>query len=112
MPAVLVLATFCACSHSVEPNTSASDGPALVFKAEAEYPKAARIERMEGTVSVRVYVEADGSVSDAQIISGVHPLIDRESIKASLKCRFEPAGGSDQGTRITSLAYVFDLDGG
>lgn len=46
------------------------------------YPQAAIDARIHGTVFLTFVVEKDGSVSNVNILKGVHPLIDNEAKKA------------------------------
>ena len=45
-----------------------------------EYPEELVAERVEGKVFVMFVVEADGSVSDATIMRGLHPKLDKETL--------------------------------
>ncbi len=55
-----------------------------------EYPEMARLSQMQGTVIVKVLVGPDGNVLDAQIVKGVHPLLDREALAAARKTKWNP----------------------
>ena len=55
-----------------------------------EYPEMARLSQMQGTVVVKILVGPDGSVMDAQILKGIHPLLDREALKAARKTKWIP----------------------
>lgn len=46
-----------------------------------KYPAIAREERIQGTVFVSFVIEADGSISEVQIVRSVHPLLDQEAIR-------------------------------
>ena len=54
-----------------------------------EYPEMARLSQMQGTVVVKILVGPDGSVLDAQILKGVHPLLDREALRAARMTRWK-----------------------
>ena len=45
------------------------------------YPKELRENKVEGKVFVMFVIEPDGSVSNAQVMRGVHPLLDEEAVK-------------------------------
>jgi protein TonB len=45
------------------------------------YPEGARINKIQGKVVVRFVVEKDGSVSNAEVIKGVNPLLDAEAVR-------------------------------
>jgi protein TonB len=46
------------------------------------YPQAAIDAKIMGTVFLTFVVEKDGSVSNVEVLRGVHPLLDSESVKA------------------------------
>ncbi len=64
--------------------------PKLVKFVPPDYPEMARASQLEGTVMVKVYVGTDGSVLDAIVIQGVHPMIDNAAKVAARKCKFTP----------------------
>ncbi|XOV66718.1 MAG: energy transducer TonB [Fluviicola sp.] len=45
------------------------------------YPQEAYEQRIEGKVYVRFTVNADGSLSEMEIVRSVHPLLDEEAIR-------------------------------
>ncbi|MFH1843904.1 MAG: energy transducer TonB [bacterium] len=69
---------------------ASSEKPTMVHFQSPHYPEMARISQLEGTVIVKVLVGPDGSVLDAQILQGVHPMLNSEAIKAAMKCKFNP----------------------
>ena len=69
---------------------ASSENPQIKYWAKPEYPEIARRSALEGTVIVKVLVGPDGLVKDAQVIQGVHPLLDRAAIAAARKCTFTP----------------------
>ncbi|MCX6333085.1 MAG: energy transducer TonB [Bacteroidia bacterium] len=46
------------------------------------YPQAAIDGKIKGTVYLTFVVEKDGSVSNVEVLKGVHPLLDNEAVKA------------------------------
>jgi TonB family protein len=46
------------------------------------YPEAAIVNKIRGTVFLTFIVEKDGSVSNVTVLKGVHPLLDDEAVKA------------------------------
>jgi len=46
------------------------------------YPQVAIDNKIRGTVYLTFIVEKDGSVSNVTVIKGVHPLLDKEAVKA------------------------------
>jgi TonB family protein len=69
---------------------ASSTNPKIVNYAKPHYPEIARRSQIEGTVIVKVLVGPDGSVMDAQIIQGVHPLLNKSALAAARKCKFIP----------------------
>ena len=69
---------------------ASSTKPVLLSRAKPHYPEVARLAQIEGTVIVKVLVDIDGSIKAADIVKGVHPLLDRAALKAALLCTFEP----------------------
>ena len=65
--------------------------PVITFQMKADYPEIARRARLEGTVLIHARVNARGQVERAEIIQGVHPLLDKAALAAALRCRFTPA---------------------
>jgi len=54
----------------------------------AKYPLDAKKDKAQGIVLVQIIVEKDGSFSNPQVISSVHPLLDAEALRVveTLKC--------------------------
>ncbi len=61
----------------------------LITKVPADYPPMARSAHIEGQVVIKAIVGADGSVVQAQIISG-HPMLSREALLSVSKWRYQP----------------------
>jgi len=74
---------------------ASSTNPIIQNFAKPVYPEIARRSSLEGTVIVKVLVGPDGLVKDAQILQGVHPLLDREALKAARRCTFIPGKQRD-----------------
>jgi protein TonB len=64
--------------------------PVIKRYVPPEYPEMARLSQMQGTVVVKILVGPDGGVMDAQILKGIHPLLDREALKAARKTLWTP----------------------
>ena len=75
-----------------------------------EYPEMARLSQMQGTVVVKVYVGTDGKVLDAQIVKGIHPMLDREALRAARQTLWNP--GRQRGIPVPAwmaIPYNFTL---
>ena len=66
--------------------------PSGGYQVRPSYPATARRLGIEGTSMLRVYVGADGRVTDVQVDqSAGHPDLDRAATEAVRRWRFEPA---------------------
>jgi len=88
--------------------------PALAEWEPAEivglpYPPLARMARIEGIAIVRVSVGPDGSVRQAEAVSG-HPLLEKAAEENARKWKFKLSGRSGR-IRDPYLVYRFVLDG-
>jgi len=46
-----------------------------------QYPKKAYKKGIQGVVSIRYVVQADGTVDEIKVLKSVHPLIDKEAVR-------------------------------
>ena len=51
------------------------------LETNVKYPEDAKSKGIEGTVTVKFVVNADGSVSDAKVTQGVDPSLDAEAVR-------------------------------
>lgn len=85
--------------------------PTLKSYSSPEYPEMARASQLEGTVVVKVQVGTDGSVIQAVVIQPVHPILDREAVKAAQRCKFNP--GKQRGIAVKAwmaIPFAFSLN--
>jgi len=85
--------------------------PKLIAEVTAQYPEAARAQRLEASVLVQLTIDATGQVTDAQVIEPVGNGFDEAATEAALRLRFEPArkDGAPIPARIR-YPYVFKLE--
>jgi len=84
--------------------------PVLTQYVSPDYPEMARASQLEGTVVVKVQVGTDGSVLQAVVLTAVHPLLDKEAVKAAKRCRFQP--GRQRGIAVKAwmaIPFAFRL---
>ena len=75
---------------------------AVVHRAPVEYPDAAQIKNIKGTVSVEVHLDQSGNVSDARVLSGPEEL-RKPVLQSVLGWHFTPdAAGS---TRVVNIEF-------
>lgn len=65
----------------------------VTFLAEnLQYPEAARLAQIEGTVLLQFIVEKDGNVGEVTVLRSVDPLLDAEAVRVcNLMPRFKTA---------------------
>lgn len=80
-------------AHAVEPNPRAA-----VELVAPDYPRGAERRGVEGTVTVRYSVAADGSVLEAEVVEADPAgVFDRAALSAVREWRFEPAAAATEG---------------
>mgnify|MGYP003299926538 CR=1 FL=1 len=61
------------------------------LKSNLVYPKAAQDSSIQGRVIVRFTVEKDGSITDVEVVRGVHPALDEEAVRVvSMMPKWKP----------------------
>jgi protein TonB len=64
----------------------------MTYMPKPLYPRSARERGVEGKVSVKVWVTAEGSVDRAEVVrSSGSELLDRAAHESALEARFKPA---------------------
>lgn len=78
---------------TVGPEPAARDDrPAVkTFAARPDYPEAARLAGIAGTVIVEAEIDTAGSVASTRVLRGVSPELDQAAREAVERWRFEPA---------------------
>jgi len=65
--------------------------PEPTLKTDIEYTEEARAAGIEGRLVLKVTVDADGNVTDVQVVSSVDPALDAAAIATVKTWRFKPA---------------------
>jgi len=77
-----------------------------------DYPKEARENYIDGTVFLRFEVTKNGAIGKVELQKGVHPLLDKETIKVIKSVpKFKP--GSQNGKKVSvwySIPITFKLN--
>jgi protein TonB len=82
----------------------------IVHKPAPPYPQAAKIARIQGTVSVNILVDERGNVVSAQATSG-NPLLQYAAVQAARQARFTPTMLNGQPVKVTGvITYNFTLN--
>lgn len=87
--------------------------PRLVEAAPAPWPPAALAHRIEGVVVLRITLDAEGQVIDAEVEESLHPVLDDAALQAARASTFAPAtrDGEPMASRIR-LPWAFELPPG
>lgn len=87
--------------------------PRALREVQPDYPAEADRQRMSGKVRLQVKIEADGRVSDIEVVSADPPeVFDEAALKAFRAARFVPAEKNGRPVRVRVLIPVeFDWEG-
>ena len=82
------------------------------IKNEKRYPQEAIEKGVEGSIMTTYTVEADGSLTEIEIIKGVDPLLDQEALRIiKTMPKWKPGMQKNQAVRVRfRLPIVFDLN--
>ncbi len=82
------------------------------LKSNLVYPKAARDSSIQGRVIVKFTVEKDGSITDVEVVRGVHPALDEEAVRVvSMMPKWKP--GTQMGDTVRTkftLPVLFKIN--
>jgi TonB family protein len=73
------------------PATAVDSKPVALNSPQPRYTEEARKAKIQGTVTARVLVGADGSVKNVRIVRGLSYGLDEQAIQAAYQIRFRPA---------------------
>jgi periplasmic protein TonB len=77
----------------------------LVHRVEPEYPAAAKILRVSGTVELRARIGTDGSVRQLEVVSG-NPILARAASDAVQQWRYQPTRLNGQPVEVETCITV------
>jgi TonB family protein len=86
--------------------------PRQIIRVDPAYTDAARRARVEGTVTLSVAIEADGTVADVRVVRPLHPELDEAAMAAVRQWRYEPATVNGKPVRVTatiSLGFALSV---
>lgn len=70
------------------------------------YPPEAEAEGVEGRVFVMFVVDEEGSVTDAEVVTSAHPLLDQAALDAVLKTSFRPGRHAGQAVPVRMVLPI------
>ncbi|HVJ91757.1 MAG TPA: energy transducer TonB, partial [Labilithrix sp.] len=99
----VIAAIVAAASTRIEPASAQSPAdasaivpPQLVESVEPSFPPAARAAGHEGTVVLRLDIDAEGRVTRAEVQQSANPELDEAARLSALRLRFAPARRGDR----------------
>jgi TonB family protein len=90
---------------------SFSEPPVLVNQVSPVYPAAAKLQRVQGIVAVRILIDKEGRVKKAEVVSG-DPLLIQAALDAVRQWRYKPGtlGGAPRESDATvNVAFALSL---
>ena len=87
------------------PTAKIDTKPKLISYVKPKYPKAARKEKIQGVVEVKVLIGKNGEVKDANIVKGIEGL-NQAAIDAAMQYRFKPAKYKGESVEIWQLLRI------
>jgi len=86
-------------------------GGLAAIQRNVRYPELPKRAGIEGMVTIEALIDRNGNVAGTRIVSGVHPVLDKEAAEAVAKTKFTP--GKFQGNAVEARLTVpirFRLD--
>jgi len=77
----------------------------LIYRVEPEYPPTAKMIHLSGTVKLRAIIATDGTVQDAEVVSG-NPILARSALAAVRQWRYRPTQLSGKPVEVETLITV------
>lgn len=87
-----------------------SDGevaePLPLRKVDPKYPPSAIAENIEGEVILYAVIRRDGSVDSIQLVKGIDPQLDNNSMRALAQWKFRPAERNGEPVDLEAIVHI------
>jgi periplasmic protein TonB len=80
--------------------------PVVLFKKEPEYSEEARKAKFQGTVTLAIVIQADGSTSNIRVLRPLGLGLDEKAIEAVKEWRFKPSMKDGRPVAVTANVEV------
>jgi TonB family protein len=80
--------------------------PELVRKVDPKYPQTLIKEKVDGQVILYAIIRKDGSVDSIQLVHGIDPQLDRNSMEALSRWVFKPATREGEPVDLEAVVYI------
>jgi periplasmic protein TonB len=84
----------------------ANTQPRLIRKVEPQYSEQARKDKIEGTVTLKAVVAADGHPTDIKVLKSLDPELDQNAIAAVKEYLFKPATKNGEPVAVFATVEV------
>jgi TonB family protein len=86
--------------------TGKLSGPSLVSKVDPKYPQVQIKEHVDGEVVLYAIIRKDGSVDSIQLVHGIDPQLDKNSMEALSRWIFRPATREGQPVELEAIVHI------
>jgi len=80
--------------------------PVPIEKVDPQYPQSAIRENIDGQVVLYAIIRKDGSVDSIQVVHGIDPRLDRNSMEALARWKFRPATREGVPVDVEAVVYI------
>jgi TonB family protein len=81
-------------------------GPSLLSKVDPKYPQTQIKEHVDGEVVLYAIIRKDGSVDSIQLVHGIDPQLDKNSMEALARWVFHPATREGQPVELEAVVHI------
>jgi TonB family protein len=86
--------------------TGKLSGPSLISKVDPKYPQTLIKEHVDGEVVLYAIIRKDGSVDSIQLVHGIDPQLDKNSMDALSRWVFRPATREGQPVELEAIVHI------
>ena len=80
--------------------------PAPLHKVDPKYPPTLIAEHVEGEIILYAVIRRDGSVDSIQVVRGIDPVLDANSMHALAQWKFRPAERNGEAVDLEAIVHI------
>jgi len=92
--------------HAVESSVGAMGGPQFIQRSIPKYPRIAQRLGVEGSVLLRLAIDASGKLTGVEVLTGAGNGFDEEAVQAVKRSTFAPAVRNGRPVRCLALLKI------
>jgi protein TonB len=92
--------------HAVESSVGAMGGPQFIQRSIPKYPRIAQRLGVEGSVLLRLAIDASGKLTGVEVLTGAGNGFDEEAVQAVKRSTFAPAVRNGRSVRCLALLKI------